>query len=77
MLSMTARRPAVSLTPRQLEILELLRAGLAPKEIAGRLDLSTWTVRHHIEDARKRTETRSTNHLVAVFARTREKRRTT
>jgi len=37
-----------SLTPRQLEILRFLRAGLSNKEIARELDLSPFTVRSHV-----------------------------
>ncbi|PLW76914.1 LuxR C-terminal-related transcriptional regulator [Cohaesibacter celericrescens] len=36
------------LTPRQIEILKLLRHGLSNKEIARKLDLSPFTVRSHV-----------------------------
>ncbi|WP_316859801.1 response regulator transcription factor [uncultured Cohaesibacter sp.] len=36
------------LTPRQIEILKLLRHGLSNKEIARELDLSPFTVRSHV-----------------------------
>ena len=36
------------LTPRQVEILKLLRHGLSNKEIARELDLSPFTVRSHV-----------------------------
>ncbi|WP_319410560.1 response regulator transcription factor [uncultured Cohaesibacter sp.] len=42
-------KPALSeLTPRQIEILKLLRHGLSNKEIARELDLSPFTVRSHV-----------------------------
>jgi DNA-binding CsgD family transcriptional regulator len=76
MLLVTSRRPAVTLTPRELEIVHLLRRGLTVKEVAGRLDISVWTVRHHLERARGRTDTETTVQLVALFARPREESRT-
>ena len=36
------------LTPREEEVLELLRLGLADAEIAGRLDVSTSAIRRHV-----------------------------
>jgi DNA-binding NarL/FixJ family response regulator len=41
-------RDDVELTRRQSEVLSLLRAGLATREIAARLDLSPVTVRRHL-----------------------------
>ncbi|TLP44776.1 MULTISPECIES: response regulator transcription factor [Cohaesibacter] len=40
--------PLGDLTPRQIEILKLLRHGLSNKEIARELDLSPFTVRSHV-----------------------------
>ncbi len=40
--------PLQELTPRQIEILKLLRHGLSNKEIARELDLSPFTVRSHV-----------------------------
>jgi DNA-binding CsgD family transcriptional regulator len=76
MLDVTARRPAVTLSPRELEVLELLRGGLTPKEIAGLMQLSIWTVRDHIESAKGRFGARTTPQLVAFFARMRDRPRT-
>lgn len=73
MLSVTARRPAVSLSPRELEVLELLADGHAPKEIAARIELSVHTVRHHIESARRRYNAGSTPALTAAFVRARRR----
>jgi DNA-binding NarL/FixJ family response regulator len=41
-------RPAVELTRRQSEVLELLRRGLSTREIADRLQISRVTVRRHL-----------------------------
>ena len=52
----------LGISPRELEVLELLAAGLANKEIAERLHVSPHTVKTHVErlyeklDARRRTE---------------------
>lgn len=42
-----AQDPVASLTPRQLEVLQLLAEGRAAKEIAGSLSISTRTVEFH------------------------------
>ena len=58
----TARREQLGITPRELEILELMAAGLSNREIAGRLFVSENTVKTHgsrLFDklaARRRTE---------------------
>src|SRR3982750_2739274 len=41
-------RPAIHLTPRQLEVLELLAEGLPNKLICRRLNISTGTVKVHV-----------------------------
>jgi DNA-binding CsgD family transcriptional regulator len=41
--------PAAGLTPRELEVLQLLADGLANKEIAARLGFSTHTAKFHVE----------------------------
>ena len=47
-LSSQQRNSLDELTPRQIEILRLLRHGLSNKEIARKLDLSPFTVRSHV-----------------------------
>ena len=58
----TARLEALGITPRELEILELIAAGLSTREIAGRLFVSENTVKTHAGrlfdklSARRRTQ---------------------
>lgn len=44
----SAPAPVVQLTPREAEVLELVRAGLANKQIARRLGISERTVKAHL-----------------------------
>jgi DNA-binding CsgD family transcriptional regulator len=44
-----AETPASGLTPRELEVLQLLADGLANKEVAARLGFSTHTAKFHVE----------------------------
>ena len=44
----TPPQPAEALTPRELEVLQLLAEGLANKTIARRLDISDHTVKFHV-----------------------------
>ena len=54
--------PTEDLTPREMDVLQLLAEGLPNKEIAGRLGISEHTVKFHVNtilaklDARTRTE---------------------
>ena len=43
------RREALGITPRELEILELIAEGLSNKEVARRLGISAHTVKFHLE----------------------------
>jgi DNA-binding NarL/FixJ family response regulator len=57
------------LTPRELEILELLADGLAPEEIAARLVISVKTVGTHIEHIFRKLGVRTRAQAVAVAYR--------
>jgi DNA-binding CsgD family transcriptional regulator len=46
-----ARRRALGLTARELEVLELVRSGMTNREIAGTLVVSPTTIRSHLEHA--------------------------
>lgn len=57
------------LTPRQLEVVELLRAGLSLKEIAAELAISVWMVKSHLAEGRRRTDSRTNVQLADRAAR--------
>lgn len=71
MLAVTARRPAVSLTNRELEIANDLGRGYTPKEIAGRRHITVWTVWAHLEHARVKLGARTNHEMVGLLARAR------
>jgi LuxR family maltose regulon positive regulatory protein len=56
----------VPLTARQLEILILYADGLRRQEIATRLYLSPRSVESHLQEIRRRLETRSVAHSIVV-----------
>jgi len=58
----------LGLTLRQSEVLLLLAEGLTNKEIARKLDVSEWTVRHHVSSILERLEV-SNRGRAAIFAR--------
>jgi DNA-binding CsgD family transcriptional regulator len=60
------RLAGLGITPREAEILELVAAGLANKEIAARLYLSHRTVEKHVESLLRKTGATSRTMLVAV-----------
>lgn len=61
-----ARWGRFGLTPRESEVLVLVAAGLANKQIATRLGLSPRTVEKHLEALLRKTAARSRAHLVAL-----------
>lgn len=60
-----ARGAAVDLTPRQLEVLSLAANGLAGKQIARQLNISTRTVEAHLSAMRRRAAALSQGELIA------------
>lgn len=61
---------ALSLTPREQEILELVARGLSAKEIAGQIGIAPRTVEGHIDTVRLKMRARNKTHMVtqAVMA---------
>ncbi|OJY53115.1 AAA family ATPase [Pseudonocardia sp.] len=63
----TARWDRYRFTAREADVLELVVAGLANKQIATRLRLSPRTVEKHVESLLRKTATRSRTQLVALL----------
>jgi DNA-binding CsgD family transcriptional regulator len=60
------RFASLGVTRREADVLELLREGLANKEIAGRLVLSPRTVEKHVESLLRKMSARSRTHLASL-----------
>lgn len=60
----SARKPT-PLTPRQREIVRLLRRGLTQRQAAAELGISDRTVEMHVERARERLGVSTTGQLLA------------
>ena len=58
----------IELTPRQREIVELIAKGANDREIADALRISPSTVHKHVQNALKRTKTKTRSHLAAAVA---------
>ena len=58
------KNPTYQLTPRQAEVLEMLKLGLSNKEIAEKLCISVRTVDSHVLQILANTNKRSRLHLV-------------
>ena len=56
-----------ALTPRQLQILELIAIGATDKELARRLGMSSSTVHTHVDRMFRRFDVRSRSALVALW----------
>ncbi len=54
------------LTPRELEVLRLVSAGLSAKEIGKILNIAPRTVDRHIDHIRLKTRTKNRSHMIAV-----------
>lgn len=65
--SLLSEGPAAQLTSREWQVLELLRQDLSTKEIAGRLVLSSVTVRTHINAIVRKLEFGSREELLRAF----------
>lgn len=58
---------AGELTPRQLQIVNLIASGANDREIADALHISPSTVHKHVQNALRRTNTRTRSHLAAAL----------
>jgi DNA-binding CsgD family transcriptional regulator len=58
---------AYALTPREAEVAQLLLLGLAAKEVANRLRISTYTVNDHVKSIFDKTGARSRGELLATI----------
>src|SRR2546428_7589821 len=58
----------VLLTPRQLQVVDLIARGANDREIAGRLRISQSTVHKHVQNALKRTRAKTRSQLAASLA---------
>ncbi|MFI6344206.1 response regulator [Streptomyces sp. NPDC050560] len=59
-----------ALTPREREMVALVATGLSNQEIAGRMSLSPFTVRAHVQRAMTKLEARDRAQLVVIAYRT-------
>lgn len=57
-------RPSRIITPRQVQILRLVRDGKTNAEIAAELDCSQWTIKNHVQNILRRLETNSRAHAL-------------
>ena len=62
-------RLLASLTPQEVRVLDLVATGLSDKEIAGRLNLSSDTVRHHVSHLLKKLRKRRTQVIIEMLKR--------
>lgn len=59
-----------TLTPRQQQIVDLIAQGSTDREIADRLRISQSTAHKHVQNALRRSKTRTRSQLVAVIRQT-------
>ena len=57
-------RPSRIITPRQVEILRLVRDGKTNAEIAVLLECSQWTIKNHVQNILRRLDTNSRAHAL-------------
>jgi DNA-binding NarL/FixJ family response regulator len=57
---------SIALTPRQLQIVDLIAQGATDREIATRLRISESTAHKHVQNALRRSKTKTRSQLVAV-----------
>jgi DNA-binding CsgD family transcriptional regulator len=59
----------VSLSPRQLEVMELRANGYINKQIAWKLSISEATVKEHVSNALRKLKSRTTEQAIAELFR--------
>lgn len=57
----------MTLSPRQVEVIELIALGLGDKEIADRLGISGDTVDSHVRDIFTKLSAKTRAHAVAIY----------
>lgn len=65
-ISASRGQPPLPLTPRQQQIVELIAQGATDREIATRLKITESTAHKHVQNALRRSKTRTRGQLVAV-----------
>jgi DNA-binding CsgD family transcriptional regulator len=63
---LTRKLEQPSLTPRELEILELVANGFSAKEVANALGIAPRTVERHTENVRMKMRARNRPHMVTL-----------
>lgn len=64
--SLSREAEPVPLTPRQQQIVDLIAQGATDREIAARLSISESTAHKHVQNALRRSKTKTRSQLVAV-----------
>jgi DNA-binding NarL/FixJ family response regulator len=64
--SLTRETASVPLTPRQQQIVDLIAQGATDREIALRLGISESTAHKHVQNALRRSKTKTRSQLVAI-----------
>lgn len=72
----TNRKKIARLTPRELQVCELLVHGLASKEIARKLEISTRTAEHHRASILRKIEATNVVELARIYLAARAQRTT-
>lgn len=65
-MSLTRSNEPIPLTPRQQQIVDLIAQGATDREIAARLQISESTAHKHVQNALRRSKTKTRSQLVAV-----------
>ena len=65
----SSRRPEISLSGRELQVLELAAGGLSNREIAMELDITEQTVKNHITSVLRKLDVNDRTHAVTVALR--------